>query len=255
MQFSAAFARVQSAPGISISGLRVRYGSLPLFDGFDLVIRGGETTCLLGASGVGKSTLLRLIAGLVIPEAGRIAASDAQPLDGRIAYMDQSDLLLPWLNVGGNIVLGSTLRRERADRKTVDLLLQSVGLGGLSKAMPAQLSGGMRQRVALARTLYEARPIVLLDEPFGALDALTRLRLQNLTAALLRDKTVVLVTHDPIEAMRLGHRILVLNGQPVRVLEPVAVPSAAPPRDLADPGVIAAQAPLVTALGVEGGGV
>jgi putative hydroxymethylpyrimidine transport system ATP-binding protein len=254
MQSSAAFARAQSAPGISISGLRLRHGVAPLFENFDLAVRGGETTCLLGTSGVGKSTLLRLIAGLVTPEAGSIAATDAMGLGGRVAYMDQSDLLLPWLKIGDNVAVGAILRREPIDSSRVGSLLDAVGLGVLAQAMPATLSGGMRQRVALARTLYEARPVVLLDEPFGALDALTRLRLQDLTAELLRGKTVVLVTHDPTEVMRLGHRVVVLRGQPVQMVEPVAVPAMPPPRGLADPGVVAAQAPLLAALDVDGGG-
>jgi len=216
---------------VSVRGARLRYGRTLLFEGLDLDLQGGECTCLLGPSGVGKSSLLRLIAGLgPAVEVGSVRCGDGLPPTGRIAYMDQRDLLLPWLTVLENVVLGSRLRGARPDWGQANALIAAVGLAGHAKARPATLSGGMRQRTALARTLMEDRPIVLMDEPFSALDAITRFRIQSLAAALLRKRTVLLITHDPFEALRMGHRIHVMAGRPVRLDEPL-LPPGEPPRD------------------------
>ncbi len=169
---------------------------------------------------------------------------------GRIAYMAQQDLLLPWMTVLDNVLLGPTLRRERPDPETRGRardLLARVGLGGREGDRPAALSGGQRQRVALARTLMEDRPLVLMDEPFSALDAITRLRLQELAAELLAGRTVLLVTHDPLEALRLCHRIHVMAGAPAHV-GPALEPPAAPPRAPDDPAVLALQGDLLRRL-------
>ena len=125
--------------------------------------------------------------------------------------MAQNDLLLPWLSVFDNVLLGARLRGENLERERALEMLRKVDLVMKAEAKPRELSGGQRQRVALARTLMENRPIVLLDEPFSALDAMTRLKMQELTAELLTGKTVLLVTHDPGEAARLGHRILIMT--------------------------------------------
>lgn len=237
-----------SPPSIQVSAARVVYGGAPLFDGLDLSLAAGRWTCLLGPSGVGKSTLLRLIAGLVPASAPtRLACDDGRPLAGRLAYMAQQDLLLPWLDVLGNVLLGHRLRGEPPPRDKALHLLHRVGLGEAVHARPAELSGGMRQRVALVRTLVEDRPVVLMDEPFSALDAITRLRLQTLAAGMLTRHTVLLVTHDPLEALRLGHEVLVMAGRPAQ-LRPVAVPEAPPPRAADDAQVLAAQARLLTRL-------
>jgi putative hydroxymethylpyrimidine transport system ATP-binding protein len=234
-----AASRQGTAPaiGIELRGGSLIYGGKPVFEGLDLEIPAGQTTCLLGPSGVGKSSLLRLIAG-TLPDAGaqRLAASDGGPIAGRMAFMDQRDLLLPWLSVLENITLGARLRGERVDGQRAELLLRKVGLAAEADALPAALSGGMRQRAALARTLMEDRALVLMDEPFSALDALTRLRLQNLAAELLAGRTTLLVTHDPMEALRLGHRILVLRGDPARMGTPFE-PAGAPPRPADDPAL------------------
>ncbi|MDT8344824.1 MAG: ATP-binding cassette domain-containing protein, partial [Thermohalobaculum sp.] len=160
------------APGIRIRG-RLDFGGGYAIGGIDLAVAAGRWTCLLGPSGVGKSTLLRLIAGLDAGGRldGAITATDGAPLAGRIAWMGQTDLLAPWLDVAGNIGLGARLRGERADPAKVERLIGEVGLAGHRAKRPAALSGGMRQRVALARTLMEDRPVALLDEPFSALDA------------------------------------------------------------------------------------
>ena len=202
---------------------------------------GGRTTCLLGRSGVGKTSLLRHLAGLL---PGTEAA-------GPVAYMAQRDLLLPWLSVLENVLLGYRLRRDGAARRAAEprarALLAEVGLGDRFEDLPHTLSGGMRQRAALARTLCEDRGIVLMDEPFGHLDAVTRLDLQDLAARLLEGRTVVLVTHDPLEALRLGHEIRVLSGTPFSV-GPVIAPPGAVPRDPSDATLLALQARLIGGL-------
>ena len=218
-------------PSVSLHAARLEYDGMALFDALDVTLAGGQITCLLGPSGVGKSSLLRILVGLTPPAPGdRLECGDGIPIQGRAAYMDQRDLLFPWLNVLDNVTLGARLRGEKADPARARALLERVGLKGRERDRPAALSGGMRQRVALARTLMEERPIVLMDEPFSALDALTRYRIQGLAAELLRDKTVLLVTHDPNEALRLGQRIHVMAGRPARLDAALRVPGR-PARD------------------------
>ena len=163
---------------VDIRGASLSYGGVPLFDGLDIRLEAGVWTCLLGPSGVGKSSLLRLIAGLGGGAAGRVRTAP-------VAYLSQDDLLLPWASVLDNAVLGARLRGERPDFDRARLLLRQVGLAEFLPARPASLSGGERQRVALVRTLMEDRPVVLMDEPFGSLDAITRHRAQDLAARLL----------------------------------------------------------------------
>jgi putative hydroxymethylpyrimidine transport system ATP-binding protein len=222
-----------SAPAVAVRGADLAFAGRKLFDGLDLDLAAGEITCLLGPSGVGKTSLLRLVAGLSEAAAGTVTDADGRPLDGRIAYMAQQDLLLPWLSARDNVLLGPRLRGERIGhdrRERAHELLERVGLGDAADARPGALSGGMRQRVALARTLFEDRPVVLMDEPFSGLDAITRYELQAMSAGLLAGRTVLLVTHDPLEALRLGHRLLVLAGRPARLDTGVAPPEGAPPR-------------------------
>lgn len=189
------------------------YDGQRLFEGIDFALEPGAWTCLLGPSGVGKSTLLRLLAGLETHGTfdGRIDPGDGQPLASRIAYMAQSDLLMPWLDVTGNVTLGARLRGEVPDIARARDLIAAVGLEPHSHKYPRALSGGMRQRAALARTLMEDKPFVFLDEPFSALDARTRAEMQELAFGLLAGRTVLLVTHDPAEAARLGERIAILD--------------------------------------------
>ena len=160
------------SPSLTIKG-DAHIGSQLIFKAACLEIPAGGWTCLLGRSGVGKTTILKLIAGLDehISFTGDISSSDAMPLAGRIALMSQTDNLLPWLSVRGNVMLGSRMRREHGQSDQADALIERVGLTEFSDRKPHTLSGGMRQRVALARTLMEDRPIMLLDEPFSALDA------------------------------------------------------------------------------------
>jgi len=230
----------------------VTFDGETLFEGLSLTLDAGRWTCLLGASGVGKSSLLRLLAGLLPPEPPTaIAAGDGRPLAGRIAYMAQQDLLLPWLSALDNVLIGARLRGERPDRGRAGDLLRRLGVGDAAHLRPAALSGGMRQRVALARTLMEDRPLVLMDEPFSALDAVTRLRLQDLAAEALAGRTVLLVTHDPLEALRLGDRLHVLTGRPARLSEPIE-PAGTRPRPPDHPAVLTGQADLLRRLGAVG---
>lgn len=230
------------APGVTLSG-RADIGARSLFAGLTLDVAPGQWTCLLGASGVGKSTLLRLIAGLETGAdfTGDISASDGAATETRIAYMAQSDLLLPWATALENVTLGARLRGDKPDKDRAMALISRVGLTDHAQKKPSALSGGERQRIALARTLMEDRPMILLDEPFSALDARTRAEMQELAAELLAGRTVLLVTHDPAEAARMGHRIYVMTSDG---LEEAATPAAPPIRDIDDPETLLAQGRL-----------
>ncbi|WP_116132345.1 ABC transporter ATP-binding protein [Tropicimonas sp. IMCC34043] len=234
------------APGIELQGT-ARFGAVPLFAPLTLRIDAGAWSCLLGPSGSGKSTILRLIAGLEtgVDFDGTITASDGRPVAPRVAYMAQTDLLLPWLDVLGNVTLGARLRAETPDLAAAMALVDRLGLSEHAHKRPAQLSGGQRQRVALARTLMEDRPVVLLDEPFSALDARTRADMQELAAETLAGRTVLLVTHDPGEAARLGHRVCLLDRNGLVESPP---PATLPVRAVDDAAMLAFQARLLTAL-------
>lgn len=237
---------------VSITDARLVYGGDPLFDGLGVTLVGGRWTCLLGPSGIGKSSLLRLFLGLEAGNeaGGTVSCSDGRPLAGRAAYMAQRDLLFPWLSVLDNVALGCRLRWDAhpsSNRERAQLLLNSIGLAANGTDLPDSLSGGMRQRAALARTLMEDRPVVLMDEPFSAVDAITRIRLQNLAARLLGERTVLLVTHDPLEALRLGHRIHVMSGRPA-TLGDALEPPGSPPRDVDDPAILELQGDLLRRL-------
>lgn len=238
--------------GFQLNHACLSYEGRQLFDQLSLHVAAGEWLTIVGESGVGKSTLLRLVAGLDCgtEASAQVRADDDRELASRLAWMAQDDLLLPWLSVADNVCLGDRLRKvlpSESQRAKVAELLARVGLAQSAELKPAQLSGGMRQRVALARTLYEARPLVLMDEPFSALDAITRLQLQELAAELLAAHTVVLITHDPLEALRLGDRVLVLAGRPAQLVE-VAAPEGHRPRDLSDRNLLAQQAELLERL-------
>jgi len=225
---------IREVPALRAEGLCKSYaaagGRLAVLDHIRLDIPRGGFLALLGPSGSGKSTLLNLLAGIEKPDQGRVEIADAAPgAPPPIAYMQQKDLLLPWRTVWDNVLLGPELRgpheRQRQEPAALEWL-RAFGLERFRDACPAQLSGGMRQRAALIRTLLCEQPILLLDEPFGAVDALTRRRLQ---AHLLRiwetlGKTVVLVTHDVEEALHLATRIALMAGQPGRIVEEIALP-------------------------------
>lgn len=231
---------IPPAPEIRLTG-KASIDDASLFAELTLTLEAGQWTCLLGGSGVGKSTLLLLIAGLSTGATftGTIHADDGAEVTPRVAYMAQDDLLLPWASVERNVALGARLRGERVDRARLSALLDRVGLQGHATKLPSELSGGQRQRVALARTLMEDKPIILLDEPFSALDARTRAEMQELSVELLHGRTVLLVTHDPAEAARLGHAI--------RVMTPEGLNSSAPP-----PGEVPRAADAAETLAAQG---
>lgn len=214
-------------------GLHYQGASQPLFQNLDLQLAAGTWTCLLGRSGCGKTSLLRMLAGLIEPEhrmTGEITDANGKPLANRVAYMAQQDLLMPWLSVLDNVCLKAKLSGEKVSpeqRQQAHHLLKQLGLADCAQQRPEQLSGGMRQRVALARTLMQDTPLVLMDEPFSALDAVTRHRLQDLAVEALAGRTVLLITHDPQEALRLGDQICLFEN---RQLVPIAKPESTIPR-------------------------
>lgn len=211
---------VNTAPGITLDKVSLVLGQHPIFRDLSLHLNAGQWHSVLGRSGIGKSSLLRVIAGLQKPDKGTVFTDKGKTLSARIAYMAQDDGLLPWLTARQNIQLGPRLRGEalQGSDARVNELLQRVGLTQWADALPAVLSGGMRQRVALARTLLEEHDIVLMDEPFSRLDAITRDELQSLSFELLSGRTVLLVTHDPMEALRLSHVLHVLEpGSPTSI--------------------------------------
>jgi len=219
--------------------------SVLALDGVTLQVAPGEIVAVVGPSGCGKTTLLELVCGLIAPDAGSVDAAPAM-------LMAQSDLLLPWANALDNAALALRVagmsreaRRERAGR-----LLAHFGLAGFEHARPRELSGGMRQRVAFARTLLAGRALLCLDEPFASLDALTRQEMQGwLAGALARDpRTVLLVTHDVEEALVLGDRVVVLSPRPGRVVATLPV-DAPRPRRRTDPGLAALRERVLEELG------
>lgn len=226
----------QSAPSIDIHNASLRYNDSDqcVLSSLTMHIPAAQWTCILGRSGCGKSSLLRYLANLLsdkVQWSGLLSTSTHIALQGQIAYMAQQDLLMPWLSVLDNVLLSDkfTPNPQPSQRDKAQQLLQQVGLEQQAHYLPQQLSGGMRQRVALARTLMQNKPVVLMDEPFSALDAVTRYRLQNLAHELLKNKTVVLITHDPQEAIRLANQLYIMQGQPASA-ESLNVPSTTSPR-------------------------
>lgn len=202
---------------IEIRNLCLTFGEQMLFQRFDFQLKKGSWTSLLGASGVGKSTLLRTIAGLESEamQAGEIFLEPHTCL----AWLAQTDSLYPWLSIIDNVQLQAHLsgKKSAETREKAISLLHQVGLAEHLHKRCYQLSGGQRQRVALARTLMQDANLILMDEPFSALDAVTRYQLQALAVELLRDKTVLLVTHDPQEAIRVSDEIRILRHQPAEI--------------------------------------
>jgi ABC-type nitrate/sulfonate/bicarbonate transport system ATPase subunit len=210
------------AEAVSIRGIsRVFAGqgdATPVLRDIDLEARAGEFVAVLGASGCGKSTLLRLIAGLDTPTSGEIAIGGrtVTDCDPRCAMVFQEPRLLPWRTVAQNVALGA---RGVPDAEPPTAMLERVGLAGSDQAWPHQLSGGMAQRVGLARAFVRKPAVLLLDEPFAALDAFTRMQMGDLLREVCRDRsrTVLLVTHDVDEALRLADRVVLLGGRPAAI--------------------------------------
>jgi len=253
---------------ITLQALRLQYrdSEHAIITDLNMHIQQGAWTAILGKSGCGKTSLLRYLAGLLSEQiicSGKLiidglnTTQQSSPekttrLAGNIAYMAQQDLLMPWLNVIDNVCFADKFNDNvdsNANRQRAYRLLAKVGLTDHELAMPAQLSGGMRQRVALARTLMQDKPVVLMDEPFSALDAVTRYRLQALAAELLVDKTVLLITHDPQEALRLSHAVYIMQGQPASAIK-LPVPNTAIPRTF-DAHLALLQEQIITSLEVD----
>jgi ABC-type nitrate/sulfonate/bicarbonate transport system ATPase subunit len=231
-------------PRLALRSLRKSFGDLAVLGDISLAVRAGEFVSLLGPSGAGKSTIFRILTGGAAADGGEILLDGAAPGDfaGRFALMPQRDALMPWRRALDNATLGLEVQglSRQAARERVRPLLAPFGLDGFERHYPAELSGGMRQRVALLRTVVQNRPMLLLDEPFGALDALTRIGMQRWLEAMWERHrwTALLITHDVREAVFLSDRIYVLSARPARVLREVAVPLPRP-RSEAPPGEIA----------------
>ena len=227
---------------IRVERLRKRYQKRAVFEQLNLSVMQGETVAILGASGCGKSTLLRCIAGLVAPDAGDIA------VDGEIGFVFQEPRLMPWLTVEKNVAFAA---RGEVERTRVKDAIDLVGLSNATHLLPKELSGGMAQRAALARSLVRSPHVLLLDEPLSALDALLRIELQTAIARIVSETrcTALLVTHDVDEALYLADRVIVLEGSPAKkTLELLIAPHLRRSRyaDLAHE-----RTQLLTALGVE----
>jgi ABC-type nitrate/sulfonate/bicarbonate transport system ATPase subunit len=243
---------------VAIRALEHAYGDLQTLDRVDLDLEAHGVLGLVGPSGCGKSTLLELVCGLLEPTAGSIDVGGADGAEERLprcAYMPQRDLLLPWYSAIDNAALALRnrgVRRLEARRRTA-ALFEHFGLAGFESARPAELSGGMRQRVAFLRTLVAGKPVLALDEPFAALDAITRAEMQEWLAAALREdpRTVVLVSHDVEEALYLCDRVAVLSARPARVVAELSAPAPrAGDRDAAvtDPAFVAVRERALRAL-------
>lgn len=228
-------------PAIIVKGASKTFGAgqsaVAAVAATDVTLEAGTTTALVGPSGCGKSTLLRMIAGLETATAGEILIGGATPrkvsADGELSVAFQDPSLLPWRTVAGNIHLARRLGRKGRDGQAVQTWIDRVGLSGFEDRRPAELSGGMRQRAAIARCLATDPRVLLLDEPFGAVDELTRRRL-NIDLPPLWEKrgaTTLLVTHSVSEAVLLSDRVLVLSHRPARILHDIDIPLARPWRE------------------------
>lgn len=219
---------------LDMRGVGVRLGDTQVLDDITLHVAQGEFVSILGPSGAGKSTIFRLLTGALRHDTGTITCN-GQPIDQNdngFAFMPQRDALMPWRRIIDNITLGLEVQgiARKDARARVMPLLEEFGLNGYEARYPAQLSGGMRQRAALLRTVVQARPVQLLDEPFGALDALTRTQMQRWFEARWQAArwTTLLVTHDVREAVALSDCIYVLSARPARVIAEIPVPTPRP---------------------------
>jgi ABC-type nitrate/sulfonate/bicarbonate transport system ATPase subunit len=224
----------ETQPGVAvgIAGLSHSFGALEVIRRLDLRVRPGEVLGIVGPSGCGKSTLLELVSGLREQTSGEIAVNGEPAPSERLAscaYMPQRDLLLPWLAAIDNaaIALRNRGSSRAAARRAAHPLFERFGLAGFERTPPAELSGGMRQRVAFLRTLLAGKPVLLLDEPFASLDAITRAEMQEWLAGALatESRSVILVSHDVEEALYLSDRVLVLSPRPARAVAEITAPA------------------------------
>ncbi|HET9090742.1 MAG TPA: ABC transporter ATP-binding protein [Acidimicrobiales bacterium] len=231
---------------LELRGVTKRFGEATALAETSLSIHEGSFVAIVGPSGCGKSTLFNVIAGLLAPDGGevRLQGEPVTGATGHVGYMLQKDLLVPWRTVEDNITMAARLTRRvnNADRAEARRVATEYGLGDFLRHYPRALSGGMRQRVAFMRTLVTHQPLLLLDEPFGALDAQTRLDMQQWLLQVWRDtgRTVLFITHDVDESLFLSDRVLVMSPRPGRVVADITNPLARP-RDmetLTDPAFI-----------------
>jgi putative hydroxymethylpyrimidine transport system ATP-binding protein len=212
---------------LQFSGVTFGWAGRPVVQDLSFTIQPGEFVALVGPSGSGKSTIFRLIAGLLRPQAGSVLVGNGPAAPGRVGYMPQRDCLMPWRTVLENAALALEVqgRPPRAAREEARSHLADFGLGEVGNAFPHQLSGGMRQRVAFLRTALGGQDLLLLDEPFSALDALTRSQMHEwlLDRWSRLGKTILFITHDPEEAVFLADRVLVLKGRPVTAITEIPV--------------------------------
>jgi ABC-type nitrate/sulfonate/bicarbonate transport system ATPase subunit len=258
-RFSATRPSIATGPHAAIHGAgpeRRTSGWLEVLDGVSVHVGHREFVTLLGPSGCGKSTLCNIVAGLIPPDSGRVLMDGAPmgPRRGQVAYMQQKDLLLPWRRVIDNAILGLEVQgvpRGRARDEARDLL-RRFGLERFEWYYPALLSGGMRQRVALVRTLLCQKDLIVLDEPFGALDAMTRTAMRGHLLRLVEEfgRTILFITHDIEEATLLSDRIYVMTARPGRIRTEITVPLARP-RDPAHEVVLREKARIASVLQAE----
>lgn len=224
------------------------YGAVSVLNELSVFVNPGEVVVLVGPSGCGKTTILNLLSGYITPTAGSIKR------EGIIRTVYQQDGLFPWLTVSENILMGlRSMMSEEEKKQELDDLIKLIHLEGFENHYPHQLSGGMRQRVELARVLAGNSDILLMDEPFSALDYQTRLRMRRELVRLLEKlrRTVVFVTHDIEEAVQLADRVLVLSNRPATVCRELTINSARP-RDVTDPMMIDAMKEILKELGLQG---
>jgi NitT/TauT family transport system ATP-binding protein len=246
---------------LTVADLTKRFDAAPVLDGFSFTLPRNGFTVLIGPSGCGKTTLFDVLTGVVPKDAGSIHWNgEALPHLGNVAaYMQQKDLLLPWLTLAENALLPARLRRREdlaPARRRVAALFARLGLAGFEHHRPATVSGGMRQRCALVRTLMFDRELTLLDEPLSALDAITRRSLQSLLLMLQRDfqRTLLMITHDVEEALLLADRVLVVTGAPMRVIQELVL-TAPKPRRPGEPALVALKESVLARLEAELGHV
>jgi ABC-type nitrate/sulfonate/bicarbonate transport system ATPase subunit len=215
--------------GLHLDGISYAYEGMPVLEDIRLTLAPGEFAAIIGPSGCGKTTLFNIIAGLLPPDRGRVLidGEDHTSITGRVSYMHQKDLLLPWKKVIDNVALPHVLKglKKKEARERVRPYFEIFGLEGFEMKYPYQLSGGMRQRVALMRTYMFSEDLILLDEPFGGLDAITKERLQDWWLEVIGrlDAACLLITHDVDEAIHMANRIYVLTNRPAAIGDVVEV--------------------------------